>query len=122
MSLLKSIARIDETYNRASTNDFLTYEDCIAICIKCLAESARLLTLMNISIVDESGKQKFFFKEAGAWDGSIDIAEGKAYTAFAFSGDKDKQGPLTTETLGTLAQPGKPLYGIQNTSFRITAM
>ena len=40
----------------------------------------------------------------GAWLGSIDIAQNKAYTARAFD--------METRELAPLAQPGGPLYGI----------
>ena len=94
----------------------LTYSDCIAICDRAIASSEKLSSLINVSIVDAGGNALFFYKMPGAWEGSVDIAQSKAYTAFAFSGDKDKQGPLSTEELGKLSQPGKPLYGIQQTN------
>ena len=59
---------------------------------------------MNIAVVDEGNNLKAFIRMDGAWLGSIDIAQNKAYTARAFD--------LETKLLGTLAQPGEPLYGI----------
>ena len=43
-----------------------------------------------------------------AYIGSYDVALNKTYTAIAFK--------MTTEQLGTLSQPGGPLYGIQFTN------
>lgn len=59
---------------------------------------------MNIAVVDEGNNLKAFIRMDGAWLGSIDIAQNKAYTARSFD--------LETKLLGTLAQPGEPLYGI----------
>lgn len=43
-----------------------------------------------------------------SWVGSIDIAIHKAWTARAFD--------MSTEMLATMAQSGKPLFGIQDTN------
>ena len=43
-----------------------------------------------------------------AYVGSFDVALNKTYTAVAFK--------MSTEELGTLSQPGGPLYGIQHTN------
>ena len=48
-----------------------------------------------------------------AWQGSIDIAKRKAYTAYAFSSN---QNALTTRTVGILSQPGSPLWQIGNSN------
>ena len=116
MSILKQVSRLTETYDRASTSDFLTHDDCTSIISQAMAESSKLDVLMNIAIVDHTGNLAMFYKMPGAWEGSVGIAQSKAYTAFAFSGDKDKQGALSTEELGKLSQPGQPLFGIQNTN------
>jgi uncharacterized protein GlcG (DUF336 family) len=60
---------------------------------------------MNIAIVDEGNNLVAFARMDGAWLGSIDIAQGKAYTARAFD--------MGTDALAPLAQPGQPLYGIE---------
>lgn len=59
---------------------------------------------MNIAVVDEGNNLVAFARMDGAWLGSIDIAQGKAYTARAFD--------MGTEDLAPLTQPGQPLYGI----------
>lgn len=114
MSILKSVVKITESKQEEDLN--LTYEDCINICVTAIKESTKIKALMNIAIVDRAGNLAFFYKMPSAWEGSVDIAKSKAYTAVAFSGDKDKQGPLTTAKLGDLSQPGQPLFGIQNTN------
>ena len=59
---------------------------------------------MNIAVVDEGNNLVAFARMDGAWLGSIDIAQGKAYTARAFD--------MGTDALAPLAQPGQPLFGI----------
>jgi uncharacterized protein GlcG (DUF336 family) len=59
---------------------------------------------MNIAVVDEGNNLVTFARMDGAWLGSIDIAQGKAYTARAFD--------MGTDALAPLCQPGQPLFGI----------
>ena len=60
---------------------------------------------MNIAVVDDGNNLTAFARMDGAWLGSIDIAQNKAYTAWAFD--------MPTKDLAPLAQPGGPLYGIE---------
>jgi uncharacterized protein GlcG (DUF336 family) len=59
---------------------------------------------MNIAVVDAGGNLLAFARMDGAWMGSIDIAQKKAWTSRAFD--------IETKALGTMAQPGKDFYGI----------
>lgn len=63
---------------------------------------------MNIAIVDAGGNLKAFLRMDGAFLGSIDISIGKARTARYFN--------MSTQALGTAAQPGNELYGIEVTN------
>jgi len=60
---------------------------------------------MNIAVVDEGNNLVAFSRMDGAWLGSIDIAQNKAYTARSFD--------MTTKDLAPLCQPNQPLFGIQ---------
>ena len=60
---------------------------------------------MNIAVVDEGNNLTAFARMDGAWLGSIDIAQNKAYTARGFD--------MSTQDLAPLAQPNQPLYGIE---------
>jgi uncharacterized protein GlcG (DUF336 family) len=60
---------------------------------------------MNVAVVDQGGNLVAFARMNGAWLGSIDIAQNKAYTARAFD--------MPTNELAPLAQPGQSLYGIE---------
>lgn len=59
---------------------------------------------MNIAVVDSGTNLVAFARMDGAWLGSVDIAQGKAYTARAFD--------MSTQQLAPLCQPGQPLFGI----------
>lgn len=59
----------------------------------------------NIAVVDAGGHLLAFSRQDGALIGSIDLAIHKAFTARACD--------ISTGDLAELAQPGKPLYGIQ---------
>ena len=62
----------------------------------------------NVAVVDSGGHLIAFSRQDGALIGSIDLAIGKASTARIF----DK----STAFLGTLAQSGDPLFGIQESN------
>ena len=60
---------------------------------------------MDIAVVDAGGNLKAFARMDGAWLGSIDIAQKKARTSRYFDMD--------TGIIGSLSQPGGPLYQIE---------
>jgi len=62
----------------------------------------------NVAVVDASGQLVAFVRQDGALIGSVDLAISKAFTARIF----DK----TTAYLSSLAQPGKPLFGIEESN------
>jgi uncharacterized protein GlcG (DUF336 family) len=59
---------------------------------------------MCIAVVDGGANLVAFARMDGAWLGSIDIAQDKAFTARAFD--------ITTKELAKSSQPGQPLFGI----------
>jgi uncharacterized protein GlcG (DUF336 family) len=73
-----------------------------------LAKAKAQGTLMNIAVLDAGGNLKAFSRMDGAFLGSIDIAMKKAKTARFFN--------MSSKELGDLAQPGKPLFGIEATN------
>jgi uncharacterized protein GlcG (DUF336 family) len=52
----------------------------------------------------------------GAWIGSIDIAQVKAFTATAFCNDNASPVCVNTAQLKPLVQPGADLFGLQATN------
>ncbi len=71
------------------------------------AEAVKIGVPMALAIVDEEGGLQFFKRIDGTLPVSTELAISKAYTAAAVR--------MPTHTLGELAQPGAPLYGIQHT-------
>jgi uncharacterized protein GlcG (DUF336 family) len=59
---------------------------------------------MNIAVVNDGNNLTAFARMDGAWLGSIDIAQNKAYTSRAFD--------MSTKDLAPLCQPNQPLFGI----------
>jgi uncharacterized protein GlcG (DUF336 family) len=69
------------------------------------AEANKVGIPYNIAVVDAGGHLLAFSRQDGALIASIDLAIHKAFTARACD--------VSTGDLAELAQPGKPLYGIQ---------
>ena len=83
----------------------LTLEDATQMLSAAEAKAASLGIPYCVAVVDAGGHLVAFVRQDCALIGSVDLAIGKATTARIF----DK----TTADLATLAQPGKPLFGIQ---------
>jgi uncharacterized protein GlcG (DUF336 family) len=62
----------------------------------------------NIAVVDAAGHLLAFVRQDGALIGCIDLAIGKATTARLFD--------HSTAELASLAQPGEPLFGIDQSN------
>lgn len=113
MDLIRSVA------STSPTSNILTNSDCTEILNDAIASANAAGVKVCVAIVDAGGNLLAFHRMIGSWIGSIDIAQRKAYTATAFSSDMSSPapGPLTTEAIADLAQPGQPLYGIEATNF-----
>jgi uncharacterized protein GlcG (DUF336 family) len=72
------------------------------------AKAASMGIPYNIAVVDAGGALIAFTRQDGALVGSIELAIGKAKTARMF----DK----ATDYLAQLAQPGAPLFGIEQSN------
>lgn len=59
---------------------------------------------MNVAVADEGGNIVAHIRMDGAWIGSIDISQKKAYTARAFD--------ISTKDLAAHAQSGNQFFGI----------
>ena len=86
----------------------LTLEDAKRMLSAAEAKAASFGIAYNIAVVDAGGHLIAFVRQDGALIGSIDLAIDKAVTARIF----DK----TTSYLASLAQPGKALFGIQESN------
>src|ERR1700741_506905 len=86
----------------------LTLEDAKQMLSAAEAKAASLGIPYCVAVVDASGHLVAFLRQDGALIGSVDLAIDKAATARIF----DK----STSDLATLAQSGKPLFGIQESN------
>ncbi len=82
----------------------LTLTDARAIIHAAEAKAQEIGQPMNIAVVDAGGNLVAFARMDGAWLGSIDISQKKAWTSRAFD--------IDTKTLSTLTQPGADFYGL----------
>jgi uncharacterized protein GlcG (DUF336 family) len=98
----------DQGDDMPRANDTLTLDDAKRMIVAAEAKAERFGIAYNIAVVDEGGHLLAFVRQDGALIGSIDLAIDKAKTARLF----DKK----TSDLATLSQPGKPLYGIQESN------
>lgn len=90
------------------TYSTLTLDDAKRMVSAAEAKAHKLGIAYNIAVVDAGGHLLAFVRQDGALIGSIDLAIDKAVTARIFD--------TTTAQLASLAQSGKPLYGIQESN------
>ena len=72
------------------------------------AKASEIGVAVNIAIVDEGANLVCFHRMDNAWLGSLDISIKKAKTARYFD--------MNTGVIGTLSQPGGPLYNIEHSN------
>ncbi len=73
---------------------------------RAVEKSKELGVPVVFSAVDSGGNLMLLQRMEGALVGSVEVAAGKAYTAYAFQ--------MPTHELGQAARPDGPLYGIEN--------
>jgi uncharacterized protein GlcG (DUF336 family) len=82
----------------------VTLAEARAIIAAATAKAEEIGQPMNIAVVCAGGHLLAFERMHGAWIGSVDIAQKKAWTSRAFD--------IETGTLGTLSQSGDQFFGI----------
>ncbi len=85
--------------------DSITLSTTTHIVTAAIAKADDIGVPMNIAVVDAGNSLTSFTRMDGAWLGSIQIAQDKAFTARAFD--------MPTADLVAMTQPGQPLYGIE---------
>jgi uncharacterized protein GlcG (DUF336 family) len=90
------------------TYETITLEEAKRMLSAAEAKAASLGIAYNIAVVDAGGTLVIFARQDGALIGSIGLAIGKAATARLFN--------MATSDLARLAQPGSPLFGIQESN------
>jgi len=87
-----------------STSHTVTLPEARTIIAAATAKAEEIGQPMNIAVVCAGGHLLAFERMQGAWLGSVDIAQKKAWTSRAFD--------IETGTLGTLSQSGDQFFGI----------
>ena len=82
----------------------ISLEEARQIIAAAIKKANEINVKMNIAVVDEGANLVAFERMDGAWIGSIDIAQKKAFTARAFD--------LDTKSLGENSQSGQQFFGI----------
>ncbi len=103
---LKSGAFPKESGSAAGKEATLTLADMKVIAESIEKKAAGLGVRAVVALCDAGGNVRLCESMDDAFLASCEIATGKAYTSVALK--------MTTKELSSLAQPGKPLYGIQN--------
>ena len=85
----------------------VTLNAALAVIEAARKKAEKLGVMMNIAVVDDGGNLVAFARMDGAWLGSIEIAQDKAWTARAFD--------ISTKELASMSQPKQPLFGIAET-------
>ncbi len=86
------------------TANGITLEEAHRVLMAARKKAEDIGVQMNIAVVDAGGNLTAFIRMDNAWLGSIDIAQGKAFSARAFD--------MSTKDLGAESQSGKSLFGI----------
>lgn len=82
----------------------VTLASALAVIEAARKQAEKIGVPMNIAVVDAGMNLVAFARMDGAWLGSIQIAQDKAFTARAFN--------MATQELAKISQPGDPVYGI----------
>jgi len=95
-----------ETHFRASPGDnqMVTLADARRVIAAAEKKAAEIGQPMNVAVADEGGNIVAHIRMDGAWIGSIDISQKKAYTARAFD--------ISTKDLAAHSQSGNQFFGI----------
>lgn len=86
----------------------ISLETAKAIVDACEEKAEEIDNPMVITVANSEGNLIAQHRMDGAWLASVDISRNKAFTAAALD--------MPTHELAEPAQPGNPLYGLQNTN------
>ncbi|MBA3331771.1 MAG: heme-binding protein [Actinobacteria bacterium] len=88
----------------------LTMEQALGAIRAAVGKAREIESPSSIAIVDGGRELVAFARMDGALLASIEISQGKAYTARSMN--------MNTADIGPLTQPGQPLYGIETSHAR----
>lgn len=102
--------RVEEEVRRRLNGGRLpfTLENLESMAARAREKAAEMGVPVVFAAVDEGGNLMLLQRMENSFMGSIDVAVNKAFTANAFK--------MPTDALGRAAQPGQPLYGIENSN------
>lgn len=86
----------------------VSFQEAQQVIEEAIRKANEIGTRMCIAVVDSGAELKAFVRMDDAWVGSVDIAIKKAKTACFFG--------MPTGQIGSLSQPGGPLYGIEHSN------
>ena len=92
----------------------MTLDAALQLIAAARAKAEELGVKMNVAVVDSGANLVAFARMDGAWLGSVEIAQAKAYTARAFD--------MSTKELAEITQPGTPAFGLPASTARPTAI
>jgi uncharacterized protein GlcG (DUF336 family) len=98
------VSKAQQRIEGGSVAESVTLSAAQAVVEAARARAEEIGVPMNIAVVDDGNNLTAFARMDGAWLGSIDIAQNKAYTARSFD--------MSTKDLAPLCQPNQPLFGI----------
>ena len=88
----------------------LTMDQALGALRAAVGKATEIGSPSSIAIVDDGRNLVAFVRMDGALLASIEISQGKAYTACSMN--------MNTADIGPLTQPGQPLYGIETSHAR----
>lgn len=101
-------AIIKKVVSEVACTKSITLKTATLLIEKVEAEASKMEVHVVIAVSDASARPVAVHCMDGAYIGSFDIALSKTFSSVGFQ--------MSTEKLGTLSQPGAPLYGIQHTN------
>lgn len=104
-----ALAQTNSTSSAPLSRSYISATQAQAIITSAVANASATNVNQNIAVVDPSGFLVAFLRMDNAYLGSIDLAQKKARSAILFNG-------LSSADLYAQAQPGAPLYGIEQTN------
>lgn len=99
---------IKKVVSEAARAKSVTLKTAALLIEKVEAEASKMGVQVVIAVSDASARPVAVHCMDGAYIGSFDIALNKTFSSAGFK--------MSTEKLGSLSQPGQPLYGIQHTN------
>ncbi|WP_321972740.1 cob(I)yrinic acid a,c-diamide adenosyltransferase [Paratractidigestivibacter sp.] len=100
------IAAVKETLGMSDSNKQFNLETLQGMALRAQEKARELGVPCVFAAVDDGGNLVLFQRMEGSLLISMDVAQGKAFTAMSMK--------MPTDEVGKLCQPGQPFYGLEN--------